>query len=169
MTALPTVRWREPGDVSVLLQVPPSGVFLGMDAESAPVLLPAIGPRLTRVGVVGDWRIAALLAYRLLGVGCLLTTLTDDPGRWRHLLDAAGTRGTVGRSGAAWPAVRADGCRQVLVSDLPAPPDPPGTGVPGTVVHDGDGATRRAVLVGGGRRAGRRARPRRGVGPVARA
>ena len=118
---LPTVRWREPRDVSVLLEVPPAGVFLGMDAESAPVLLPAIGPRLTRVGVVGDWRIAALLAYRLLGVGCLLTTLTDDPGRWRHRLEAAGTRGTVGRSGAVWPASRADGSRHLLVSDLPAP------------------------------------------------
>ena len=51
MTAnLPTGRWREPRDVSVVLEVPPAGVFLGMDAESAPVLLPAIGPRLTRVG-----------------------------------------------------------------------------------------------------------------------
>jgi len=132
---LPTVRWREPRDVSVLLEVPPAGVFLGMDAESAPVLLPAIGPRHTRVGVVGDWRIAALLAYRLLGVGCLLTMLTDEPGRWRHLLEAAGTRGTVGRNGAAWPASRGDGSRHLLVSDLPAPPDPPAAGVPCTVVH----------------------------------
>jgi hypothetical protein len=136
MTArLPTVRWREPQDVSVRFEVPPAGVFLGMDAGSAPVLLPAIRPGLTRVGVVGDWRIAALLAYRLLGVGCLLTTLTDDLGRWRHLLEAAGTRGTVGRTGVAWPASRADGARHLLVSDLPTPPDPPATEVPCTVVH----------------------------------
>jgi hypothetical protein len=131
---LPTVRWRAPRDVSVLIEVPPAGVFLGMDAESAPVLLPAIGPRLTRVGVVGDWRIAALLAYRLLGVGCLLTLATDDPGRWRHLLDAAGPRGTVGRSGAV-PASRADGSPHLLVSDLPAAPDPPSTARRCTVVH----------------------------------
>ncbi len=132
---LPTVRWREPRDVSAVLEVPPAGVFLGMDARSTPVLLPAIGPRLTRVGVVGDWRIAALLAYRLLGVGCLLTMVTDDPGRWRHLLDAAGTRGTVGRSGAGWPPSGGDGSPHLLVRDLPVPPDPPAIARPGTVVH----------------------------------
>ena len=134
MTGRPTVHWREPADVSAVLDVPAAGVFLGVDARSVPVLLPAVGWRGSRIGVVGDWRIAALLAYRLLGVGCLLTVATEEPGRWRHLLDAAGSRGTVGR-GAAWPASRADGSRHLLVGDLPAPPDPPGTGVPCTVVH----------------------------------
>ena len=69
----PTVQWREPGDVTAVLEVPAAGVFLGVDARVGPVLLPAVGPRVTRIGVVGDWRIAALLAYRLLGAGCLLT------------------------------------------------------------------------------------------------
>jgi len=50
-------------------------------------------------------------------------------------VEAAGTRGTVGRNGAAWPASRGDGSRHLLVSDLPAPPDPPAAGVPCTVVH----------------------------------
>jgi hypothetical protein len=125
----PTVRWHEPGDVTAVLDVPAAGVFLGLDARSAPVLLPAVGPRTTRVGVVGDWRIAALLAYRLLGVGCLLTLATDEPGRWRHLLDAAGPRGTVTRSVTAWPP--STGGAHVLVTDQETPPDP----AAGTVVH----------------------------------
>ena len=125
MTSRPTVHWREPADVSAVLDVPAAGVFLGVDARSVPVLLPAVGGRGNRIGVVGDWRIAALLAYRLLGVGCLLTVATEEPGRWRHLLDAAGSRGTVGRGAAGWPP--RDGAAHLLVTDLAMPPDGPGT------------------------------------------
>jgi hypothetical protein len=133
----PTVHWREPGDVSAVLDVPAAGVFIGMDSgRSTPVLLPAVGPRVTRIGVVGDWRIAALLAYRLLGAGCLLTLATAEPGRWRHLLDAAGPRGTVARSGAGWPPPQVGGAAHLLVTDLATPPNPAvGTRTPCTVVH----------------------------------
>jgi hypothetical protein len=132
----PTVHWREPGDVSAVLDVPAAGVFIGMDSDrSTPVLLPAVGPRVTRIGVVGDWRIAALLAYRLLGVGCVLTLATGDAGRWRHLLDAAGPRGTVAPSGAGWPPPPT-GAVPLLVTDLATPPNPAaGTWTPCTVVH----------------------------------
>ena len=119
----PTVHWREPGDVTAVLDVPAAGVFLGVDSDRSPVLLPAVGPRVTRIGVVGDWRIAALLAYRLLGAGCLLTMATAEPGRWRHLLDAAGSRGSVARSGAGWPPP-AGGAAHLLVTDLATPPNP---------------------------------------------
>jgi len=129
---LKTFQWREPGDVTAVLEVPPAGVFLGTDAASAPVLLPGVGPRVIRIGVVGDWRIAALLAYRLLGVGCLLTLASRDAGRWRHLLDAAGPRGTAARSVEGWPT--ADGAAHLLVTDLAAPPIVD-TRTPCTVVH----------------------------------
>ena len=140
----PTVHWREPGDVSAVLDVPAAGVFIGVDSDRSghdapdptPVLLPAVGPRVTRIGVVGDWRIAALLAYRLLGAGCLLTLATAEPGRWRHLLDAAGPRGTVVRSGAGWPPPQAGGAAHLLVTDLATPQNPAaGTRTPCTVVH----------------------------------
>ena len=152
----PTVHWREPGDVSTVLDVPAAGVFIGVDSDRSghdastphsvrggrpapdptPVLLPAVGPRVTRIGVVGDWRIAALLAYRLLGAGCLLTLATAEPGRWRHLLDAAGPRGTVVRSGAGWPPPQAGGAAHLLVTDLATPQNPAaGTRTPCTVVH----------------------------------
>jgi hypothetical protein len=125
-------QWREPGDVTAVLDVPRAGVFIGTDAESAPVLLPAVGPRVIRIGVVGDWRIAALLAYRLLGVGCRLTLTSREPGRWRHLLDAAGARGTAARSAEGWPP--ADGAAHLLVTDLAAA-QIVDTRTPCTVVH----------------------------------
>jgi hypothetical protein len=96
------------------------------------VLLPAVGPRVTRIGVVGDWRIAAMLTYRLLGVGCRLTLTSGEPGRWRHLLDAAGPRGTAARSADSWPL--ADGAAHLLVTDLGEPPAL-NTRTPCTVVH----------------------------------
>jgi hypothetical protein len=120
---LPTVRWREPRDVTAVLDIPPAGVLLGVDPESAPVLLPALGPRLTRLGVVGDGRIAGLIAYRLLGVGGVLRIATENPGRWRHLLGVAGPRASAGPSTVGWPARYAVGGPPVLVSDLPQPPD----------------------------------------------
>lgn len=125
----PVLHWRKPDDVRLVLDVPAAGVFVGVDARSAPVLLPAVGPRGTRIGVVGDWRIAALLAYRLLGVDCLLTLATDEPGRWRHLLNAAGPRATVARRATGWPL--ADGAAHLLVTDQATAP----VGTSGTVVH----------------------------------
>ena len=120
---LPTVRWREPRDVTAVLDIPPAGVLLGADPSSAPVVLPAIGPRVVRLGVVGDGRIAGLIAFRLLGIGCLLRIATPNPDRWRHLLGVAGARASVGPGTAAWPPPHGAGGPPVLVSDLPTAPD----------------------------------------------
>jgi hypothetical protein len=134
---LPSVRWREARDVTAVLDIPPAGVLLGVDRESAPVVLPAIAPRLTRIGVVGEGRIAGLIAYRLLGVGCVLRIATADPGRWRHVLGVAGGRASAGPGVAGWPAPAPAGGPPVLLSDLDVPPDHVGDGGrrPGTVVH----------------------------------
>jgi hypothetical protein len=120
---LPAMRWRTSRDVAAVLDVPPAGVLVGADRFLTPVVLPAIAPRPTRLGVLGDQRIAALLAYRLLGVGCLLSVATADPARWRRLLTAAGARAVVGARTAGWPPPAAawDG-PHLLVSDLPEPP-----------------------------------------------
>lgn len=133
---LPAVRWREPRDVTAVLDIPPAGVLLGTDPEGAPVVLPAVGPRVTRLGVVGDRRIAGLIAYRLLGVGCLLRIATAAPDRWRHLAGVAGGRASVGPSAAGWPPPHAAGGPPLLLSDLDAAPDHLARNDrPGTVVH----------------------------------
>lgn len=117
---LPATRWRSARDVRGVLTVPPAGVLIGADALLAPVVLPAIGPQVTRLGVLGDQRIAALLAYRLLGVGCLLSVATPEPAHWRRLLRAAGSRAVVGSGTEGWPPATDD--PHLLVSDLPEPP-----------------------------------------------
>ena len=122
---LPAARWREPRDVPAVLELPPAGVLIGTDRHQGAVVLPAIGPRPTRLGVLGDHRIATLIAYRLLGVGCRLRVATADPGRWRRLLAAAGSRAVIGETTAGWPPVAgSDGLAQLLVTDLPTPPPP---------------------------------------------
>jgi hypothetical protein len=118
---LPATRWRSPQEIRAVLDVPPAGVLIGADADLDPVVLPAIRPRPTRLGVLGDQRIAALLAYRLLGVGCLLAVATTEPARWRRLLAAAGSRAVVGSGTSGWPPQSDE--PQLLVSDLADPPD----------------------------------------------
>lgn len=131
---LPSTRWRSPADIGVQLITPPAGVLIGADRLLAPVVIPAVGMRPVRLGVLGDQRIAALLAYRLLGVGCLLAVATDDPARWRRLLYAAGARAVVGSRSAGWPPT-GDG-PHLLVSDLPHAPRPDVADRPRcTVVH----------------------------------
>jgi hypothetical protein len=136
---LPATRWRDPQDVRAVLELPPAGVLIGADRHQTAVVLPAIGPRPTRLGVLGDHRIATLLAYRLLGVGCRLTVATTDPARWRQLLAAAGSRAMVGADARNWPpapAAGVDGEAHLLVSDLPpAPPLRLGDRPLCTVVH----------------------------------
>jgi hypothetical protein len=120
---LPASRWRDPRDLPAVLELPATGVLIGADRQQKPVALPAIGPGPTRLGVLGDHRIATLLAYRLLGVGCRLTVTTADPARWRRLLAAAGDRAVVGPSALGWPAAGPRGAEpQLLVTDLPAAP-----------------------------------------------
>jgi hypothetical protein len=117
---LPAARWRDPRDLPAVFELPPTGLLIGADRQQKPVALPAIGPAPTRLGVLGDHRIATLLAYRLLGVGCRLTVTTADPARWRRLLAAAGPRAVAGPSALGWPAAGPD--PQLLVTDLPAAP-----------------------------------------------
>jgi hypothetical protein len=134
---LPASRWRGPRDLPLVLELPPTGVLLGADRQQAPVALPAVGPEPTRLGVLGDHRIATLLAYRLLGVGCRLTVTTTDPSRWRPLLAAAGGRAVVGPNALGWPPAGPQVTRpQLLVTDLPvAPPVALGDRPMCTVVH----------------------------------
>jgi hypothetical protein len=120
--ALPASRWRDPRDVRVVLDLPATGVLIGADRQQTPVALPALGPHPTRLGVLGDHRIATLLAYRLLGVGARLTVATADPARWRPLLTAAGSRAMVGASPVGWPRAATE--PQLLVTDLPTAPSP---------------------------------------------
>lgn len=120
--ALPATRWRTADDVRTTVAAPPAGVLIGADRLLNQVVLPALGPRPVRLGVLGDQRIAALLAYRLLGVGCLLAVASNDPARWRRLLRAAGARAVVGSRADEWPP--ASNGPHLLVSDLPQAPDP---------------------------------------------
>ncbi len=144
---LPATRWRDPQDVRAVLELPPAGVLIGADRNQNAVVLPAVGPRPTRLGVLGDHRIATLLAYRLLGVGCRLSVATTDPARWRQLLTAAGSRAMVGADARNWPPAPLGGAvggidggvegeAHLLVSDLPpAPPLALGDRRMCTVVH----------------------------------
>jgi hypothetical protein len=121
--ALPASRWRDPRDLRLVLDLPPVGVLIGADRQQVPVALPAIGPRPTRLGVLGDHRIATLLAYRMAGVGARLTVATADPARWRPLLLAAGARAMVVANPVGWPLLSATE-PQLLVTDLPSAPSP---------------------------------------------
>jgi hypothetical protein len=140
--ALPTTRWRSVQDLRTAIHLPPAGVLVGADRLLNQVVLPALGPRPTRLGVLGDQRIAALLAYRLLGVGCLLSVATADPARWRRLLTAAGSRAVVGSRSAGWPPPTTAATEaHLLVSDLPdAPALALGDAPMCTVVHVADEA-----------------------------
>ena len=111
--------------VRAVLELPPAGVLIGADRQQAPVALPAIGPRPTRLGVLGDHRIATLLAYRLLGVGCRLRVATADPGRWRRCWPRPGPGRWSARAPPSWPPTGPDADEpQLLVTDLPAAPTP---------------------------------------------
>ena len=122
---LPASRWRSPDDVPAVLDLPAAGLLLGADARQAAIALPALGPRPIRLGVLGDHRIATLLAYRLLGVGCRLWVASEQPERWRGLLTAAEGRARIGPDHIGWPPPSRT--PQLLVTDLPQAP-PPGLG-----------------------------------------
>ena len=131
----PTVHWREPGDVSAVLDVPAAGVFLGVDATIGPGA--AARGRAARHPDRGGRRLAHRRAARLPAAR---RRLPADPGdrRTRPLAAPARRRrppGTVARSGAGWPPP-AGGAAHLLVTDLATPPNPAaGTRTPCTVVH----------------------------------
>jgi hypothetical protein len=106
----------------MIVTIPEAGVVIGVDREGAPVLLPALGARPTRIGVLAFP--PRLLAFRLLGAGCEVTVFTADPRRW--VFPVADRRLHVCAE-RPWPANRpappgTGAGPQVLVSDLPTPP-----------------------------------------------
>ena len=129
---LPATRWSSPHDVRAVLELPPAGVLVGTDPELGRVVLPAVGPGLTRLGALGDPRLGPLLAYRLLGTGFQLAVDTANPAPWRPLLRAAGASAVVGSVDAGWPPTSGD--LHALVTDRPSPP-PIRRGARCTVVH----------------------------------
>ena len=93
-------------------------MLIGADRQQTPVALPALGPHPTRLGVLGDHRIATLLAYRLLGVGARLHRGHRRPGP----LATAADRRRVPRDGRREPgglAALSATEPQLLVTDLP--------------------------------------------------
>jgi hypothetical protein len=106
----------------MIVTIPEAGVVVGTDRDGAPVLLPAVGARPIRVGVLAFP--PRLLAFRLLGVGCEVTVFTVEPWRWVFPVPDRRLHVTAERP---WPANRpappgVGGGPQVLISDLPVPP-----------------------------------------------
>jgi hypothetical protein len=89
-----------------------SGVVLGCDGYSAPVLVPIFGPAPVSVAFVGGWWAAQLIVHRCLGHGASVFVDAPDTvtpaqygalaglSQWLtldRLADAAGQQGTAGR------------------------------------------------------------------------
>jgi hypothetical protein len=98
----------------MIVTLPAAGIVVGTDRDGNPVLLPAVAARPVRVGVLAFPPL--VLAFRLLGAGCAVTVFTQAPQRWAPLKVPVS-------AGGQWPAARPTPPGQVLVSDLPAPPD----------------------------------------------
>jgi hypothetical protein len=126
--ALPAVRWPGPGEIDVVAEIPPAGVFLGMDRAGWPVMLPAIQPRAVRVGMLGAPAVAAVLAYRLLAVGCQVTVFTVGSTYWNSLYDKISSdRLMLFDRPLGWPLASAgppgsSHGPQALILDHPTPP-----------------------------------------------
>jgi hypothetical protein len=106
----------------MIVTVPEAGVVVGTNRDGTPVLLPAVGARPIRIGVLAFPPL--LLAFRLLGVGCEVTVLTAEPRRWVFPVPDRRLHVTAERS---WPVNRpappgSGAGPQVLISDLPVPP-----------------------------------------------
>jgi hypothetical protein len=105
----------------MIVTLPAAGVVIGTDRDGTPVLLPAVGARPVRIGVLAFPPL--VLAFRLLGVGCEVTVCTQAPQRWGPLED----RRLHVSAGGQWPTSApappgAGAGPQVLISDLPTPP-----------------------------------------------
>lgn len=106
----------------MIVTVPEAGVVVGTGRDGTPVLLPAVGARPIRIGVLAFP--PRLLAFRLLGVGCEVTIFTAEPRRWVFPVPDRRLHVTAERP---WPVNRpappgTGAGPQVLISDLPAPP-----------------------------------------------
>jgi hypothetical protein len=138
---LPAVRWPGPGRIDLVAEIPAAGVFLGTDRAGQPVALPAVLPRAVRIGMLGAPAVAAVLAYRLLAVGCQVTVITLGSAYWSSLYAKVNSgRLTLLDRPVGWPAAPAgppgsDPGPQALVLDYPNPPLWLGDGPWCTVVH----------------------------------
>jgi hypothetical protein len=125
---LPAVRWPDPGRIDVLAEIPAAGVYLGTDRAGRPVAFPAVLPRAVRIGMLGAPAVAAVLAYRLLAVGCQVTVITLGSAYWNNLQTKVNSgRLTLVDRPVGWPATAAgppgsDPGPQALVLDHPTPP-----------------------------------------------
>jgi hypothetical protein len=128
VAALPAVRWASPGGIDVVAEIPPAGLYLGTDRGGRPAAFAAVQPRTVRVGMLGAPAVAAVLAYRLLAVGCQVTVITLGSQYWSNLYAAINnTRLTLADRPVGWPPTPAGppGANpgpQALILDYPTPP-----------------------------------------------
>jgi hypothetical protein len=140
--ALPAVRWPGPRQIDMVVEIPRAGVFLGPDRAGRPTALAAVAPRPVRIGMLGRPALAAVLAYRLLAVGCQVTVITAGAPYWSNLhAKIGGGRLVLADRPVTWPAGPAgppgsNPGPQALILDYPTPPPRwLGTGPWCTVVH----------------------------------
>jgi hypothetical protein len=128
VAALPSVRWPNPAQIDLVADIPAAGLFLGTDRTGRPAALPILQPRTVRVGMLGAPAVSAVLAYRLLAVGCHLTVITYGTPYWANLYAKVGTnRLAMFDRPSQWPIVPAgppgsSQPPQVLLLDYPTPP-----------------------------------------------
>jgi hypothetical protein len=128
VAGLPAVRWPGPTQVDLVADIPAAGVFLGTDRSGKPAALPILQPRPVRVGMLGAPAVSAVLAYRLLAVGCQLTVITYGTPYWANLYSKVGTgRLAIYDRPRQWPPAPAgppgsSQPPQVLLLDYPTPP-----------------------------------------------
>jgi hypothetical protein len=128
VAGLPSVRWPSPDQVDLVAEIPAAGLFLGTDRAGRPAALPILQPRAVRVGMLGAPAVSAVLAYRLLAVGCQLTVITYGTPYWANLYAKVGTnRLVIFDRPSQWPTAAAGPPGsgqppQVLLLDYPTPP-----------------------------------------------
>ncbi|SHG12805.1 hypothetical protein SAMN05443575_1447 [Jatrophihabitans endophyticus] len=126
-----------PGRLPFAVGVPTTGIELGSDRWGGRIAYPLLDPtHSTRIGVVAQPRLAALLAVRLLAQSCDLTVVTADEQRWQRLAARAHTTPfAVSRQLRRWPPDAAAPPFALLI-DMPDPPPPGFARQPwSTVVH----------------------------------
>lgn len=147
LATVPATTWHDrlPDDADTaagpLLLPARAGIHLGTSRDGRPVALPVLGPRGTRVAVLGEPLFGRLTALRLLAAGAYVTADTSRPEPWRWLHQAVRTRLAFTDTARAWPLQRpapptVGAGPQALVSDRRHPPPADAaTGAWRTVVH----------------------------------
>ncbi|WP_019546810.1 hypothetical protein [Streptomyces sulphureus] len=128
VAALPASSWERPAEHGPFrVHDALVGLHLGSDRAGAPVTLPVLGRRATRIGVLGESLFGRLIASRLVAAGFLVTGATRGPNLWEPLREAAGGRLVLAENQGTWPsrACEPPGVGlgpQALVSDVRRPP-----------------------------------------------